>query len=260
MKNDKYGTWRFWLWGFLFIFLVHAFAIFRFSDRRDPAPALPPAEAFLYSGLDEKGQQRVSEAVLFSDPTLFALPHAESFSGGAWIHFHPDLPKLSNWSATPEWLALPSEQLGNSLLDYVATNHLAEEQLLASMRAPENLEIRLPDSPLIAETTVRVEGPLAARKLIGVPSLPSATNADVLHRTVVAVSVNGDGVVETAALIGDSGSKAADDQAVDLARLFAFDSVSIRDAHGRENSTPMLGRLIFTWHVTNASATTASAP
>jgi len=189
-----------------FLFLAHAAAIFRFSDATRPRRGVR-VTALFYLSLDAKSDQRVAELTAGRDPTLFALPHARGFSGGAWLSFQPEIPKLSNWSAPPEWLALPLDQLGNSLHEYVATNRVAEEHLLSSLRAPKNVEVRIPDEPIITNTTVRVEGPLAARKLVGVLALPSATNTDVLRRTVVTVSVNGDGVVETASLARESDRK-----------------------------------------------------
>ena len=262
MKETR-RTGRFWIFGFLFLFLAHAAAIFRFSERDAPASWRPPVRPFFYLSLDANSDRRIAELTAGRDPTLFALPHARGFSGGAWLNFQPEIPRLSNWSAPPEWLELPLDQLGNSLHEYVATNRAAEEQLLSSLRAPKMVEVRIPDEPVITNTTVRVEGPLVARKLTGVPALPSATNTDVLRKTIVAVSANGDGVVETASLVGESGSKQADERAVELARRFAFEPAAIRNARAREASAPTLGRLVFTWHVTlpaPASSTAASTP
>ena len=262
MKEERRKR-RFWIWGFVFLFLAQAAAVFRFSERDTPAAWRPPSRPFFYLSLDADSDRRIAELTAGRDPTLFALPHARGFSGGAWLNFQPEIPRLSNWSAPPEWLALPLDQLGSSLHEYVATNRVAEEQLLSSLRAPKKVEVRIPDEPVITNTTVRVEGPLAARKLTGLPPLPSATNTDVLRRTIVAVSVNGDGVVETASLARESGSKEADERAVELARHFAFEPAAIRNARAREASSPTLGRLLFTWHVTlpvTASATAASTP
>ncbi|HTD65343.1 MAG TPA: energy transducer TonB, partial [Candidatus Limnocylindria bacterium] len=245
---------------FLFLFLTHAFAILRFSEPPVVTPTRLPTRPFFYFSLDAASDQRVAELTGWRDPLLFAMPHARGFSGGAWLSFRPEGLQISNWSAPPEWLSLPVDELGNTLHRYVATNHSSEERLLDSLRAPTVVEVRLPDAPVITKTSVRIEGPLAARKAVIIPPLPSAVSAEVLQRTIVLVSVNGDGLVETASVIAESGSKVADGQAVEVARQFAFAPLPIRSARARENSTPTLGRLAFTWHVTTNNAVAAATP
>lgn len=255
-------TFRFWIWGFVFLFLLHAFAIFWFSDRTNVEPLWRKPSAFLYFAGDAEAQQRVQELAALRDPTLFALPHAHGFSGSAWLNFRPTALKLTNGLAPPEWLALPSDHAAESLNDYIATNQPSEDQLFASLRATKSPEVRIPDEPVFPKTTVRVEGALAARKLLHTPPLPPATNADVLRPTALTLSVNGNGVVETASVAGESGLKAADDQAVEAARLFEFEPLAIRNARERELAPPTVGRLVFTWNViapTNAAPATASA-
>jgi len=60
------------------------------------------------------------------------------------------------------------------------------------------MSVRIPDEPIITNTTVRVEGPLARAKAGRRPALPVPRTPIVLRRTVVTLSVNGDAVVETA--------------------------------------------------------------
>ena len=251
---------QFWIWGFVFLFLLHAFAVFWFADRREIKPLWQKPNAFLFLSGDSTMDRRVTELAVLQDPTLFAVPHPHGFSGGAWLNFRPQVPTLNDASAPPEWLSLPEEQLGGALNEYIATNRPSEGQLLALLRATKTAEVRIPNEPVITNTTIRVEGPLASRELISVPPLPSAVSADVLRTTVVTVAVNGDGVVETASVVGESGSKAADDQAAHVARLVEFKPAGLRDARARLMVQPTLGRLVFTWHVvTNVSPTTASA-
>jgi len=253
---------QFWIWGFVFLFLVHAFAIFWFADRREGRPVWQKPAAFLYLSSEPEMDRRVTDLAALQEPTLFALPHPRGFSGSAWLNFRPQVPTLNDTSAPPEWLALPLEQLGGVLNAYSATNRPSEEQLLASLRATRTVEVRIPDEPVMTTTTIRVEGPLASRRLLGTPPLPSAAHTDVLRPTVVVVSVNGDGVVETASLAGESGLNTADARAVTLARRVEFEPAPIRDARVRTTAPPTIGRLIFTWHVvspTNAAPATASA-
>lgn len=248
---------QFWVWGFVFLFLLHAFAIFWFAERRANPPAWQKPSAFLYLSSEPAVDHRVAELTGFHDPTLFALPHADGFSGGAWLNFHPQIPTLENASSPPAWLPLSAEELGNALDEYSRTNGPSEERLLASLRATRPVEVRIPDEPAITNTVLRVEGPLASRRITGLPSLPSAAYTDVLRGTAVAVSVNGEGIVETASLAEESGLNAADVRAVELARLVQFEPAPVSDARLRASASPALGLLIFTWHVvppTNGSA------
>ncbi|HWN94827.1 MAG TPA: hypothetical protein VNT99_07330, partial [Methylomirabilota bacterium] len=185
-------TRRFWIWGFIFLFLLHAFAVFWLAERRDEMPAQQKPAPFFFVSSDAMTDQRLAESVARRDPTLYSVPHAHGFSGGAWLRFRPPSPKLTNWSAPPEWLALPNEPLGASLSDYVATNQPSEEQLLGSLRVTKAPDVRIPDVPVVTQTMVKVVGRLAARRLIRVPPLPAAAHVDLLRRTVLTVSVNGD--------------------------------------------------------------------
>jgi TonB family protein len=254
---------RFWIWGFVFMFLLHAFAIFLLADRRVTQHTWQKPSAFIYFSSDPASDRRLAEASLLQDPTMFALPHPRGFSGGAWLNFRPALPKLTNWSAPPEWLAFSADYVGHSLNDYIATNRPPEEQLLAALRAGRSFEIRIPDQAVLTGTVMKIEGALAGRKLSATPSLPGIPHPALLRRTVVAVVVNGEGVVESAVVVGESESKAADDQAVELARAFVFEPLPIREARTRSTAPPTLGQLTFTWHVTmptNLSPVTASTP
>lgn len=252
MKPER-PTWQFWVWGFVFIFLAHALAVLHFGERQLPVAPPGTTQPFFYLSLDNQSERYLAELTIGRDPTLFALPNPHGFSGGAWLKFQPDLPRLSNWSAQPEWLTLSAENLSHSLDDYIATNSPSEEQLLASLRVTRNIEIRIPDEPLLTQTVARAEGALTARKMTYTPFLPPAIHSDVLRPTVVTVSVNGDGLVESASLAIGSGLKGADEQALQLARRFEFQPLPIRDAEARGVAAPTVGRLVFTWQVLNST-------
>jgi hypothetical protein len=253
-------SYLFWIGGFVFLFLLHAFAIFRFGERHNFEP--PPREpsGFLFVAGESSVQTQLLALTAYRDPTLFALPHPHGFSGGAWRLFEPEVPKLTNWSAPPEWLMLPAGQIGLALNDYLATNRPSAEPLLAALRMTKRSDPRIPSEPVLTNTIVRVEGPLAARTLIKVPPLPKAIHADALKApTIITISVNGDGVVETTSVASSSGLKAADDQGVKVARLFAFQALPVRNVRERERAAPTSGQLIFTWQVgTEFSPATAA--
>jgi TonB family protein len=241
------------------LFLLHAFAIFHFGERRDFEPPSREPRGFLFVAKESPIETQLAELMAYRDPTLFALPHPHGFSGGAWQLFDPEVPKLTNWTAPPEWLELPDDQSGRSLNDYLATNRPSAEPLLAALRMTRRSEPRIPSEPVLTNTIVRVEGSLAGRALVKVPPVPKVVHPDVLKApTVVAVSVNGDGVVETASIAGSSGLRTADEQAVKAARRFEFQPVAIRHVRDRESAAPVSGQLIFIWQVVAESGTAAT--
>lgn len=253
----------FWFGGFLFLFLIHAFAIFVYGEREKALPPRKSIEPFLHIAGDAATDEQLAKLIGWRDPTLFALPHPQGFSGGAWLKFQPEIPARSNWTAPPEWLPLPVAQLGETLHEFVITNRRPEETLLAALRAPKTLEVRLPGEALARKTSARIEGPLAARKLTRAPSLPGIATADVLKNTVVSLAVNGEGAVESLSVSGASGSIEADERALDLARHFDFQPLALRDARARETAPPTLGRIVFHWQLsppTNTVAATSLAP
>jgi len=247
-----------WFWGFVFIFLTHAFAVFWLAERESLSPAWRKPTAFLYLSVDPDIDERFTQHTDVRDPTLFALPHGAGFSGEAWLNFRPPTLRLSNWSPPLEWLPLPVADLGRALDAYVATNRPAEEELLTSVRATKTTEIRLPDRPLLTNSTVKVQGLPPDRTLASSPPLPTLITNDVLSSTVVTIAVNHDGIVESAAVTRESGSRGVDDRAVQLARAFMFNPAPRLP----RQASPTFGQLIFTWHTapaTNVAAAPSSA-
>jgi hypothetical protein len=252
----------FWIGGFLFLFLLHAFAIFIYGEKNKASIPWQQPKPFLHVSGNAITDEQLERLTGGRDPALFALPHPRGFSGSAWLKFQPETPAQSNWSAPPEWLPLPTTQLGETLREFVTTNRRPEETLLSSLRVPKTLEARLPGEPVLTKTSLRISGPLAARRLIRMPELPGIAHHDVLRNTVVALAVNGEGVVESASVSGASGLLEADERALELALQFEFQPLAFREVRARETASPTLGRVIFTWQLlppTNG-VSSASAP
>lgn len=250
-----------WFWGLLFLFFAHALAVFWLGERREFKPAWQKPHPFFVLGGDKDYDQRLAEAAALRDPTLFALPHENGFSGGAWLNYHPELAPPTNWVAPPEWLALDATRLGGALQDYMATNRPSESRLLASLRVTRPPETRVADEPILTATTVQLQPGSTRRRLLSQPKAPSVPLADLPGRTVVAVTVNGDGLVESASVARESSSKWADERALELARRLEFEPLPARNFRERSLASPTTARIVFNWHAvppTNA-AITASA-
>jgi hypothetical protein len=247
-----------WFWGFVFVFLSHAFAVFWLGDRASFSPAPPRPSAFLFLGGSLDTDAHLAEHAALRDPTLFALPHLNGFSGGAWLDFQPQAPALSNWTAPPEWLPAPIAEPGRTLDQYVATNRLPGD-LLTALRTTPAPEIRIPARPLLSHSSVRVLGPLAGRKIAFAPALPNVLTNDVIGSTAVTLSVNRDGIVESASVVHrESGSALADHDALLLARAFLFEPLPAIAATTTSAST--FGQLVFTWNTVPPTNSATASP
>ena len=194
------------------------------------------------------------EVLALSDPTLFALPHQEGFSGLAWMT-PPRLPARSfSWSAEPSWLALGTEQLGIVFNQFLATNNFGLVQTLTFPEPVSTMPAVQSTATPPASSKLRIEGALARRRLLTTVSLPSRAHTDLLTNTVIQLVVDAEGKPFSATALSSSGQPAADNYGLDLAWTLRFNSIE-----GDSNPAgPGLvwGKLIFEWSTipTNAPA------
>ena len=248
---------RRWFWGFTFIFLTHAAAVFWFGQRSQPLATPEKSEPLIYIPSDAISAERVAQLAIV-DPTLLALPSERGFSGNAWLKHVPADLTLSNSSASPSWLVINTNALGATLLAYAETNRLSTESLLEGLRTTTPFELRSAATPLLTRSVFAIEGAVKERAFV-LPSLPAATNADLLANTVVEIAVNGDGVVESVVLAGECGAKSVDEAALGIARQLSFAPLPLKRG-ARESAMPDRGRVIFTWHIVPpANGLTANA-
>ena len=241
---------RAWLWVAL-VFIVQLGLVLGLSNyspmRQKPSR---PAPQF---GL---ASPRAAEWLALNDPSLFALPHAQSFSGLAWLRIPPPPTPASDWSEPPRLLLLPQATLGISLPPAPASSGLAAP---SSSHPLPRLELPAlnSDRPQPGPSAYRIEGRLAERVLLTPLSLPAWPSADLLANSVVQLLVNAQGRPISAALLSSSGEPAADARALDLAAGARFSPVS-------PGSSPVAeltwGQLVFEWRtvalpVTNAPST-----
>jgi hypothetical protein len=230
------------------VFAAHVGLIFAIGDRRPIAPR-PPATAPALRLAAE-----ADELLALNDPTLFALPHRESFAGAAWrqipeVKFPP-----FRWTEPPRLLALPLERLGAAFAQFMQTNlPVTSEQ--DNKPVPELVAPDLPQAePAIpARSTLRLAGGLADRRLLNPPELPSQPWTDLLTNSVVQVLVSAHGnVISPPILLARCGSEKANQMALGIARSASFEPLR----NGEMKLT--VGALIFEWHtvpMTNAPAT-----
>jgi hypothetical protein len=190
-------------------------------------------------------------------PTLFALPHPESFSGDAWLVPRAPDYRVPAWTAEPRWLAPVVVEFGDDMTAYVRTQAPPAFSSIASVE-PQFIGPSVNTAPLADRTLVTAGGALAGRRIVHTPSLPSVPVSGELADSVVEVLVGGDGVVFSVRLPAFAPSnqpaqRAADVEALRLARQVVFAPASGRAGSTTDNLT--WGRLVFQWHgVTPAPA------
>jgi len=248
---------RWWLLIAL-VFAAHVGLIFALGERHPIVPRVPGPAPELRLAIGS------SELLALHDPTLFALPHPKGFAAAAWRQISQAGFPPFRWAEPPRWLALPVEQLGDTLLRFVQTNTFTRIEF-ETLPAPDlalpavRLEIA-PATPSVA----RVAGGLAQRRWLNPVELPSWPSADLLTNSLVQVLVDAAGnVVSHTLLRPDSGSKDADQQradqrALELAKAARFAPLPQSGSASRNPLGQLTrGTLIFEWHTVPPPATNA---
>jgi hypothetical protein len=202
----------------------------------------------------------VSPTVLaLYDPTLFALPHPQGFSGSAWLNDKGQTLTNFDWSEPTNWLAISTNNLGADFHRFVITNRL---ELSRAQLVPQPALSFPMATPMVVppqKSTLRIEGGLASRRLLSpieLPSWPARTNSaaepDILTNTVVQAVVDQDGKPISITLLVPSGSglQAADDYALATARTARFESITRNGLQQQQSDSVenlAWGALIFEW-------------
>ena len=240
-----------WLSIILIVFALQLGLIFGLTDRTPlVARTFAQGPTLRISGAGS------AELLALSDPTLFALPHHQAFSGLAWMT-PPPLPARSfSWSEEPSWLSLGVQELGAAFKQFVATNHFELVQTLMPPNPVSTLSAGQAAITTFTSSVLRIEGALAQRRLLTAVNLPSRAHPDLLTNTVVQLVVEEEGRPFSATTLSSSGQAAADIYALDLAWTLRFNSIKTESKP--PGSLPGLtwGKLIFEWSTvpTNAPA------
>jgi len=250
--SARRGRGRIWL-AIGFVLLVQVVLIFWLSDRSSAIPVTPKIAPVLHMSRTAPG-----ELFPLEDPTLFALPHRQSFSGRAWMNVpEPEL-HVESPPEPPRFLTVNDEQLGADFARFAATN-LPPSFQTAVLTEPAMASPPLPAvKPMLSASTLQVDGAIARRRLWTASDLPSWPTATLLTNTVVQVLVDGAGNVVSAFLSTHSGSEEADKHALQVARAARFEATEPIGPQRPKNLPPDLtvGRFIFQWQTrppTNAA-------
>ncbi len=172
------------------------------------------------------------------DPTTFALVSEHGFSSAAWLRISRLDYTMTNRSEPVPSLELPADDLAADFGEYVQTNLLSEDVALDQVNPV--LANPGPAEPIVvAATTVRLEGALAARPLLPGAKLPKQPEP-ILTNSVVQVSIRSDGRTVSAALLTSCGVGKADRDALAFA-------ASARFAPVPGEAGILFGNLVFQW-------------
>lgn len=231
---------RHWLLLITLIFTAHVALIFIFGQHQFPS-ALTVKNVPQLQLADNS-----SDLIALSDPTLFALPHADDL---AFLKIPEAKTPSFRWNEAPRWLSLPAGELGVVFNQFMQTNAFAGYQLNFKPSPKLNMPA-LSFQPVFAEhSTVRIEGELKQRRLLNEINVPSLPVNDVIPPNRVQVLVDGPGNVISAVLLESSGFGPADQQALQLARTARFAPASHLT----------VGQIIFNWRTVPLPATNSPA-
>lgn len=240
---------RKWTGMTLLIFIVQMGLIFWLSEPpgasrkipHRPEPGLRPAPT---------GE---AEFIALQNPTLFALPQPESFSGLAWLN-RPALPvEFFEWTAAPALTALTVEQLQRSFASLLREHEPLFPQSVT--RAAPKLSMPVADALPggVEKSSFRLTGELTRRTLLSHLTLPAFPHTDVLTNTVIRLALGASGIPVSIALVARSGSTEADELAMRQTRGLRFAPLPGATL-GAALSTIEWGEVVFEW-ATLASAT-----
>jgi TonB family protein len=237
-----------------FVFVLQLGLIFGLSDRKLTRPRRPKLQPALHVA-----RGAAADLLALSDPTLFALPHAQGFSGLAWLSIAEPPTNSFDWSQDPRWLPVSTQRLGATFDRAIASNAFCS--LVGPIRPEPLLTMAETGPALIIQTQskLRLEDGLAGRTLIAPIELAPEQHTDLLTPTVVQVVVDAEGrLVSVPVLLSSSGSAHADNEALRLARTARFNSIAIGGPGKATGMTHLTwGRMIFDWQTLPKAATNA---
>jgi hypothetical protein len=238
------------------VFAAQLGLIFWLSDRAPLGVRAPAVTPTLHLAGPASGPW-----LALHDPTLFALPHQQGFSGPAWLQVPRQESPPFVWAEPAHWLELPVEQLGVTFNRFIETNPFSVAEGLPRAE-PELTQCELGASAAFPQKSrLRQAGGLAGRRLLTPIQLTNWTCVEMLTNTVVQMLLDVQGRPVSLRLDSFSGLKSADQYALDQARVARFEPLS---GPGPQTTMDPLaglqwGQLIFEWQTVPLLQTNAAA-
>lgn len=245
---------RRWWFFIALVFSVQVGLIFWLSDKSQARPRRPG----LVPALRLAGNVP-ADLLALNDPTLFALPHRQGFSGLAWLRIPRPPFRSFEWSEDPRWLQISVQRLGAVFGRVMEPD---DQNSLPTLARPVP-QLTIGEIPLPRADTgrslLRLEGDLARRRLSTPISLPSRSSGELLTISIVQVIVGANGRLASVPILlpPGSGDKDADDYALRQVKTARFDPVTTSEPGRSSNPVTHLtwGRMVFEWHTVSVPLT-----
>jgi TonB family protein len=241
---------RRWVWFVVGMLVAHTGLVFWLGERSQPAGVVTSPEPLLKLVGTLPTTPAVALSPQLSDPTLFALPSHQGFSGAAWLDASPTWPAPPVWAEPPRWLPPRTSELGADFLRFIATNRHNGSFVEAALELPASTaDVLLFNDAVTTQTLVRIQGPLTKRPMTAPVTVRDPVHPDALSDTVIQVRVNQDGLNESAIVVQGCGVKSVDESALTAARAARF-LPAARGPAGEAQGSPAAaawGRIVFQW-------------
>jgi hypothetical protein len=250
---------RRWIYTVAALFFAQTALVLYLGQGGAAAPPRPLFRTDVYLAADEWSLHQLTQLPDLSDPLLLALPSLRGFSGQAWLKFPAYDYAPEGRTEPPRWLPLEASTLGQTFSQFVASNQLPS-QLTSDKPLPPlvRYEPNFPNDPPPQHSRLRIDGGLAGRPLVTTPQIKSWPHSEMLSNTTVQAVVDAEGFTVTVKLLAESGLRAADLHALELAADARFQPLP-RGTDGRSSSQLTWGRLTFLWHTLPSPATNLSS-
>lgn len=261
-KEDNIRGWKF-LACTVLVFLLQFSLILSVGRCYQEAPVKEsPGFQVVLASSSELDQ--LSSRILVSqqtDPSLFALPNLEAFSGNAWAAF----PNTGfQWDpspgAKPEFLKARTNELGAVFLEKAEIS--AQSTITGASQELETVTRgKGPESLLEFSTWLEFNGSLSDRRLINFLELPAWREAGLIGPTRIELTVDSGGRVISASLLTPgSGYKLADEWALTEIRKARFNPLSELESepealllngnkHNTSDARLVTGQAVFHWGI-----------
>jgi TonB family protein len=225
-------------------------ALLMFFAEHPGSGKVPPPLATHFFALETPLREEQLLSMFFvGDPSTFARPGRHGFSSEAWLSQSPPEYHPSNRLEAPMWLSLDVSTLGHVSVPDLGR---ALEPLFLDLSgqeasALEPLPVFLPSPFVPTQSVLRLQGNLRLR-LANPVSLPPQPSAQLLTNSVVELAIDRAGRVLAHRLQARSGSAAADEAALGVAKSLRFRPSAEAGA--------AWGEAVFEWHTiqnTNAA-------
>jgi TonB family protein len=238
-----------WVWTVLLVFSLQGSLFWMLSDTTPGTERRPGSGPTLYLIAGTPAEAQLHDSLVLGDPTFYSLANRRGFSGAVWRDFLRPRLHLGDWREPDRWLAPRLDTLTATFTSFVRSN--AFPTLAIAETPPTRLD-RIPVTAdlLAVESTLRIDGPLAGRRLMTSITLETWPAGEWVTNTVVQLAVNAAGEPVSVVLLERSGSKAADQRALELARTARFAPLPGEPLPPPLAMAPRTwGELVFQWQV-----------